>query len=92
VEINLVLAGKDVVAVDAVCARLIGCDPEEILLTQNAAERGLGVMDASSIDIIGEPMEGVQRRFLRAIEDEPVEVEGFELIHGEAACTGCRRS
>ncbi|MBW2489207.1 MAG: DUF362 domain-containing protein, partial [Deltaproteobacteria bacterium] len=46
VEMDLVLAGKDVVAVDAVCARLIGYDPEETLLTKNAAARGLGVMDA----------------------------------------------
>jgi uncharacterized protein (DUF362 family) len=92
VEMNLVLAGKDVVAVDAVCARLIGYDPEETLLTKNAAARGLGVMDAAAIDIIGEPLENVQRRFLRAIEDDPVEVEGFELIHGEAACTGCRNT
>ena len=92
VEMNLILAGKDVVAVDAVCARLIGYDPEETLLTRKAAERDLGVMDAASINVIGEPLEGVQRRFLRAIEDDPVEVEGFELIHGEAACTGCRNT
>jgi uncharacterized protein (DUF362 family) len=92
VEMNLVLAGKDVVAVDAVCARLIGYDPEETLLTKNAAARGLGVMDTASIDVIGEPLEGVQRRFLRAIEDDPVQVEGFQLIHGEAACTGCRNT
>jgi uncharacterized protein (DUF362 family) len=92
VEMNLILAGKDVVAVDAVCARLIGYDPEETLLTKNAAARGLGVMDAGSIDVIGEPLEGVKRRFLRAIEDDPVEVEGFKLIHGEAACTGCRNT
>ena len=92
VEMNLVLAGKDVVAVDAVCARLIGYDPQETLLTKNAAARGLGVMDAASIDVIGEPLEGVKRRFLRAIEDDPVEVEEFQLIHGEAACTGCRNT
>jgi len=92
VEMNLVLAGKDVVAVDAVCARLIGYDPQETLLTKNAAARGLGVMDDAAIDIIGEPLEAVQRRFLRAIEDDPVEVEGFNLIHGEAACTACRNT
>jgi uncharacterized protein (DUF362 family) len=92
VEMNLILAGKDVVAVDSVCARLIGYDPEETLLTKNAAARSLGVMDAGSIDVIGQPLEAVKRRFLRAIEDDPVEVEGFQLIHGEATCTGCRNT
>lgn len=92
VEMNLVLAGKDLVAVDAVCARLIGYDPEEILLTKNAAARGLGVIDAGSIDVIGQPLKDVKRRFLRAIEDDPVEVAEFQLVHGEATCTGCRNT
>jgi len=92
VEMNLVLAGKDLVAVDAVCAQLIGYHPREILLTVNAAARGLGVMDLEKIAIKGEKLENVKRRFLRAIEDEPVQMEGFHLIHGEAACTGCRNT
>jgi hypothetical protein len=92
VEMNLVLAGKDLVAVDAVCAQLIGYQPREILLTVNAAARGLGVMDLEKIAIKGEKLENVKRRFLRAIEDEPVQMEGFHLIHGEAACTGCRNT
>jgi hypothetical protein len=92
VEMNLVLAGKDLVAVDAVCARLIGYDPRETLLTVNAAARGLGEMAAERIAIVGEPLEGVKRRFLRSVEDRPVEVEGFTLIHGEATCTGCRNT
>jgi uncharacterized protein (DUF362 family) len=92
VEMNLVLAGKDLVAVDSVCARLIGYDPKETLLTVNAAARGLGVMDPENIAIKGEKLEKVKRRFLRAIEDEPVQMEGFRLIHGEAACTGCRNT
>ena len=92
VEMNLIVAGKDLVAVDSTCARLIGYEPEEALLTVNSAARGLGVMDPSQIEILGEPLDGVKRRFLRAIEDEPVKVEGFHLIHGEAACTGCRNT
>jgi len=92
VEMNLILAGKDLVAVDAVSARLIGYDPRETLLTVNAAQRGLGEMDSERIEILGEPLENVRRRFLRAIEDEPVTMEGFELIHGQAACTGCRNT
>ncbi len=92
VEMNLILAGKDLVAVDAVCARLIGYRPQEILLTVNAAARGLGTMDAEQIDLVGEPLENVKRRFLRSVEDSPVEVEGFQLIHDDATCTGCRNT
>jgi uncharacterized protein (DUF362 family) len=92
VEMNLVLVGKDLVAVDAVSARLIGYDPRETLLTVNAASRGLGVMNPEQIEIVGEKLETVQRRFLRSIEDTPVTMEGFALVHGEAACTGCRNT
>ncbi len=92
VEMNLILAGKDLVAVDSTCARLIGYEPGETLLTVNAAARGLGIMDPDQIEIRGEPLEGVQRRFLRAIEDEPVAVEDFHMIHGQVTCTGCRNT
>jgi uncharacterized protein (DUF362 family) len=92
VEMNLILAGKDLVAVDATCARLIGYSPRETLLTVNAAARGLGTMDADQIDLVGEPLENVKRRFMRPVEDNPVEVEGFQLIHDEATCTGCRNT
>lgn len=92
VEMNLILAGKDLVAVDSTCAQLIGYDPSETLLTVNAAARGLGVMDPDRIEILGESLDMVKRRFLRAIQDNPVKVEDFRLIHGEAACTGCRNT
>jgi hypothetical protein len=89
---NLILAGKDLVAVDSTCARLIGYEPGEALLTVNAAARGLGIMDPDQIEILGEPLERVKRRFLRSIEDEPVAVEGFHMIHGQVTCTGCRNT
>jgi len=93
VEMNLIVAGKDLVAVDSTCAQLIGYKPSETLLTVNAAARGLGVMDPDQIEVIGEPLDSVKRRFLRSIEDNPVEgVEGFQLIQGEATCTGCRNT
>jgi len=92
VEMNLIVAGKDLVAVDSTCARLIGYDPGDILLTVNAAARGVGVMDPDQIEIVGEPLDAVKRRFLRSIEDDPVKVEGFQLIYGEATCSGCRNT
>ena len=93
VEMNLIVAGKELVAVDSTCAQLIGYKPSETLLTVNAAARGLGVMDPNQIEITGEPLDSVKRRFLRSIEDSPVkDVEGFQLIQGEATCTGCRNT
>jgi uncharacterized protein (DUF362 family) len=92
VEMNLIVAGKDFVAVDSTCARLIGYDPSETPLTLNAAGRGLGVMDPAGIEILGESLERAKRRFLRSIEDNPVRVDGFQLIYGEATCTGCRNT
>ncbi|NIQ39148.1 MAG: DUF362 domain-containing protein [Proteobacteria bacterium] len=92
VEMNLVLAGKDLVAIDSTCAQLIGYEPKDTLLTVNAAARGLGVMDPNQIEIVGESLDGIKRRFLRSVEDDPVKVEGFELIHGDATCTGCRNT
>ncbi|MFC2164169.1 DUF362 domain-containing protein [Acidobacteriota bacterium] len=92
VEMNLILASKDLVAVDSTCARLIGYDPSETLLTVNAAARGLGVIDSDKIEITGVPLDSVKRRFLRSVEDDPVQVENFRMIHTEATCTGCRNT
>lgn len=92
VEMDLILASRDLVAADATCGRIIGFEPQEILLTANSAARDLGKMRVDEIELLGVPIEEVFRRFLRASEDNPVEVEGFNLIHGGVTCTGCRNT
>ena len=92
VEMDLILAGRDLVAVDSTCGRLVGYDPSEVRITVNSAERGLGIMDPARIEIVGEPLDSVKRRFMRSYEDEQVKVEGFQLIYGEITCTGCRNT
>ena len=92
VEMDLIIAGKDLVAVDAVCGLIMDFEPEEVLLTKNAAERGLGTYRLEEIEILGVLLEKVRRRFLRAEEDNPVKVEGFNLIFGGVTCTGCRNT
>ncbi len=92
VEMNLIVAGKDLVAVDSICGQIMGYEPEEVLITKFAAERGLGVMDNDMIEIVGEPLQNVKRRFMRSIEDDPVEVDGFSLLFGGITCTGCRNT
>jgi uncharacterized protein (DUF362 family) len=92
VEMNLIVAGKDLVAVDSICGQIMGYEPEEVLITQWAADRGLGVMDNEMIEVAGEPLEKVKRRFMRSVEDDPVEVDGFSLLFGGITCTGCRNT
>jgi len=52
---NILLAGADSVALDATAARLMGFDPLSIPYLRMAHERGLGVADPRSIELVGEP-------------------------------------
>jgi len=90
VEMDLIVAGPDAVAVDAVCGYIIGFDPQEVPITFEAAKRDLGVADRGDIEIAGESIESVYRRFMRVLEDDRLKIEGFDLIYGDATCTGCR--
>jgi uncharacterized protein (DUF362 family) len=61
VQMNLIIAGKDVVATDATGSRVMGFDPHKIKHIMKASERGLGNID--NINIIGEKLESVTRQF-----------------------------
>jgi uncharacterized protein (DUF362 family) len=54
VEKNLLLASSDCVALDATAARLMGFAPERIGYLTESAARGLGVLDASRIELVGD--------------------------------------
>ncbi|HKM59630.1 MAG TPA: DUF362 domain-containing protein [Candidatus Bathyarchaeia archaeon] len=61
VKMDLIIAGKDVVAVDATGARVMGLDPHEISHIRTAAEKDLGNID--NIEILGSKLEEVRRTF-----------------------------
>jgi uncharacterized protein (DUF362 family) len=63
VKMDLIIAGKDVVATDATGARVMGIDPHEISLIRGAYQKGLGNID--DIDIVGEKIEDVRKEFKR---------------------------
>ncbi len=63
VRMGVVIAGEDMVAVDAVGAAVMGIDPGMVRHLQLAEERGLGVADLSRIEVLGNPIEAVQRPF-----------------------------
>jgi uncharacterized protein (DUF362 family)/Pyruvate/2-oxoacid:ferredoxin oxidoreductase delta subunit len=51
--VGFIIASDDAVAIDAVCARIMGLKPDEVLTTTFGAERGLGISDLSKIEVVG---------------------------------------
>lgn len=59
------VAGSDLVAVDATCARLMGFDPKQIDYLAFAAWAGIGTIDEGKIEIVGESLARLQRIYER---------------------------
>ncbi len=59
------VVGADLVAVDATCARLMGFDPAQIDYLNFAAWAGIGAMDASRIELVGESLTRLARVYAR---------------------------
>jgi len=88
VPLNLVCAGNDVVAVDAVCGAVVGFDPNDIIHVQLAAEAGLGVADLGLIEVRGESIEAVRAPFIPFLEAARQLFGAAEIIE-KSTCTGC---
>jgi uncharacterized protein (DUF362 family) len=59
-NIGVVVAGKDSVALDAVCSSIINIDPMEVPTTKSAMERGLGTGNLKDIEVLGTQIDGVR--------------------------------
>ena len=54
VRLNTIIAGSDPVAVDHVCTKIIGLNPEDIASLTMAEKIGLGTNNSDSITVVGE--------------------------------------
>jgi len=64
VQMETIVAGRDVVAVDATACRVMGFDPHEIGHIMMAHERGLGEVD--DVEVVGDGIKAAMRVFERA--------------------------
>ncbi len=88
IEMNLIIAGTDTVAVDAVTGACMGFEPKEVPSTRIAYHDGLGEMRLDHIDVVGTPIEKVRKHFLRA-NGNPVGVwPGLDVLT-QQTCPGC---
>jgi uncharacterized protein (DUF362 family) len=67
VEMNLVIAGTDPVAVDAVGAAVMGIWPTDVKHLVLAEKQGLGTCNLEKVTVLGEPIEKVGRKFSRSL-------------------------
>ncbi len=70
-NIGLVLASDNAVALDAVIATMMGCEPGKLRFLQKAQEFGLGSYDLEKVEVIGE---------LKRIDDFKIPPLGGEAI------------
>jgi len=63
IKMDLLIAGKEVVAVDATACRVMGIDPIEIYHIKKAYENGFGEMDEAKIRVVGSRINEVRRYF-----------------------------
>lgn len=67
VEMNLIIAGLDPVAVDTVGTVVMGLDPRKAKHLLLAARKGVGVCDLNKIRILGEPVEKMKKKFKQSL-------------------------
>jgi uncharacterized protein (DUF362 family) len=60
-ELNVVLASEDPLALDSVALKIGGLNVSDILYLKRAAERGLGEADIDRINILGTPIQKIIR-------------------------------
>lgn len=63
VGMNMIIAGTDIIATDAVGAAVMGIDPENVEHIRLAHKRGLGTGKLEEIEILGEPLQAVKKTF-----------------------------
>ena len=98
-DIGLIMASDNGVAMDAVMATMMGCEPGWLRFLRKAKEDGLGDYDLSTIDIVGE-MKRIPDFKLPPLSGEAIlHNEGAQaMLHGRTLvrprvnaqwCTGC---
>jgi uncharacterized protein (DUF362 family) len=88
VEMDVVMASTDVCSLDVVGAQVMGFEPGEVEYLKLASEQGLVRLDGAGIEIVGEPVRNVTRRFKRPPMDLAPQ-EGVTVIE-RGACSACR--
>jgi uncharacterized protein (DUF362 family) len=88
-DFNVILAGKDPVAVDTVGSTIMGFDAKhEIPMLRGAEMAGLGIATLGQIEVVGTPIEKVKRPFKRG-DIHLIGLDPRIEVYMGGACDGC---
>ncbi len=62
-NMRLIMAGKDAIAVDTIEALVMGWDPESIPYLKYLSDKGIGKLDTAKISVLGKPVDEVRKDF-----------------------------
>jgi len=87
-DMNVIAAGTDVAAVDAVCCELMSIEPDEVAALRLIRQEGLGVVDLHDIEVRGAKIADAARRFKRPVIGCMGAYKEVRCIEG-GVCQGC---
>ncbi|MGM0601717.1 MAG: DUF362 domain-containing protein [Bacillota bacterium] len=87
-EMNLLIAGEDTVAVDALTSYIMGYEPHEVPSTQIAFSEGLGEMRLDKIKVNGVSADSVREFFKRPANNPVGLIPGIDVLI-QQTCPGC---
>ncbi|MDI3535954.1 MAG: hypothetical protein PWP16_434 [Eubacteriaceae bacterium] len=88
IEMNLIVAGTDTVAVDSVACSIMGFEPMEIPAVRCAGTEGQGELDLDKIEVVGNSIESVMKHFKRPGGDPIGMYAGLTCVM-QQTCPGC---
>jgi uncharacterized protein (DUF362 family) len=62
-NMRLILASKNAVALDTIQALVMGCDPTKVPYLTKAESYGLGTTDSTKINVVGKQVADVKKSF-----------------------------
>jgi len=87
-EMNLLIAGRQTVATDAVTSYVMGFETVEIPAVRIAASEGMGEREMENIEVVGTPADDVRVFFKRSMNDPIGLIPGINVVV-QQTCPGC---
>ncbi|MEM3047153.1 MAG: hypothetical protein QW057_08745, partial [Candidatus Bathyarchaeia archaeon] len=88
-RLDLCIAGRDPVAVDAVSAKVIGVEPTSLRFLKWAEEKGLGIRDLNKIEVKGISIQEAYRQSTATSVDLVNQRVRWARLVNAGACSGC---